>query len=106
MAVRLGGLAPLINGGKMQIQITASRAGPGVSFQAGQVLTVGVDITKPKALRWLSGGLAVPYEDTGAESATDNPSPPEWTLRTSPEAYLKKKPNGPNAALARKVLGL
>ena len=29
-----------------------------------------------------------------------------WTLKTKPEQYLKRNPNGPNAELARKILGL
>lgn len=30
----------------------------------------------------------------------------DWPLQTPPDAYLKKSPNGPKAALARKILGL
>ena len=30
---------------------------------------------------------------------------PEWPLATDPEAYLRKYPDGPKAALAREVLG-
>lgn len=29
---------------------------------------------------------------------------PEWTLKTSPEEYLERFPDGPNAELARQVL--
>ena len=34
------------------------------------------------------------------------PPPPEWTLATPPEIYLERFPDGPNAELARRVLGL
>lgn len=39
-------------------------------------------------------------EEEAAEEA------PEWTLKTSPEDYLKKSPDGPKADLAKQILGV
>jgi hypothetical protein len=33
------------------------------------------------------------------------PEVEEWNLKTSPEDYLKRSPDGPNAELARRILG-
>lgn len=46
-------------------------------------------VTEDKALR-------PDYEDKELE---------KWTLKVSPEEYLEKWPNGPNADLARRILG-
>ena len=37
------------------------------------------------------------------EEATE--AVPEWPLKTPPEKYLEKTPDGPKADLARKILG-
>lgn len=40
----------------------------------------------------------------GQEEADEGPEE-EWGLQTSPEDYLEKYPDGPNAELARQILG-
>ena len=42
--------------------------------------------------------LTIEEEDGAADS--------RWKLKTSPEDYLERHPDGPNAALAREVLGI
>jgi hypothetical protein len=39
-----------------------------------------------------------------SETATARPQRERWTLKTSPERYLKGHPNGPNAELARRII--
>lgn len=44
-------------------------------------------------------------EEDGADDSDRNEDDvPEWTHRTSPEAYLRNYPNGENAELARAVI--
>lgn len=54
--------------------------------------------------------VPTPENKAAAEEAepadADEPVEEEWPLKTSPEAYLEKKPDGPKADLARRVLGL
>ena len=38
------------------------------------------------------------------ETATATPQRERWTLKTSPEKYLKAHPDGPNAELARRIV--
>lgn len=44
--------------------------------------------------------IAAPGGTDGEEEG-----PPEWPLKTSPADYLKRNPDGPNALLARRILG-
>lgn len=44
-----------------------------------------------------------PLVDTGAARWAGGE--PTWTLATPPAEYLERYPDGPNAALARRVLG-
>lgn len=52
------------------------------------------------------GDVAKAVEKAQEEPPEESGEAPEWPLNMSPEKYLKRFPEGPKAALARKVLGL
>lgn len=55
---------------------------------------------RAEALRELGAALEAP------EVAEEKDIDPRWDLKSSPEDYLEQYPDGPNAALAREILGL
>jgi hypothetical protein len=50
----------------------------------------------------LERGSHVPWPGSGFEGAES----PEWPLQITPEESLERNPEGPNADLARTILGL
>lgn len=82
-------------------------ATPGYEIPAGEVERFGLEL--------VDGKVAFGAEEAPAPSQPEDPAPegdgdpddddvPEWTLKTPPEEYLEKHPDGPNAELARRVL--
>lgn len=45
-------------------------------------------------------------EDATEDAEMSSEALPKWPLKTDPEVYLEKSPNGPKADLARQILGL
>ena len=73
---------------------------PGSGWKVGGKLFTG-RLARAKAYKYADSkpskkSAPAPKKESGAE----------WTLKTSPEDYLDKYPDGPNADLARQVLGL
>lgn len=63
--------------------------------------------SRERAEKLCASGVAVrvlPMEEPTEEAAEEVLE--EWTLKSSPEAYLKRSPDGPQAELARRILGL
>lgn len=84
-------------------------ATPGVEIAAGDVERLGLSAEGGKVV--LAASAEAGSDDP--PQANDPPTDPvdegeadaiEWTLKTSPEEYLEKHPDGPNAELARSVL--
>lgn len=81
-------------------------ATPGYEIPAGEVERFGLEL--------VDGKVSFGTEEAPAPSEPEDPAPegagdpdddvPEWTLKTPPEEYLEKHPDGPNAELARRVL--
>lgn len=53
----------------MKVRMAKSCAGPWGSAKRGEVLHVGAEIPKNRALEFLNAGLAVAVADAGAETA-------------------------------------
>ena len=82
----------------MRIRMLTSIAGAGFAYRRG----AEVDMPDRDALRLLATGQAEHVLPAAAPGAM----PASWTLAKSPAEYLKLYPTGPNAGLAREVLGV
>lgn len=95
----------------MRVRMTHTLAGPSENLVRGKVY----DLPSKRAVELCKGGFAVveaefEREDARAKReaerearAAESPRP-EWKLKTSPQDYLEKNPNGPQAELARSVI--
>ena len=73
-----------------------------VSLELGQLLPDKDEA----ALYAVAEGIGEQIEAAVKDAETSSAALPKWPLKTDPEAYLERTPNGPKADLARQILGL
>ena len=90
----------------MRIRMLVSRSGPATNQIPGQIVVcsddLGAEMSTNEGLRLVAAGQAEPViVPTGS-----SPVGAAWEFRNiSPEKYLERFPNGPNAQRAREALG-
>ena len=77
----------------MRVRMLTGMAGPSINYVAGQE----VEIHNNEAMRLIAAGAAEPIHKPTTEK--------KWELRIGPVDYLSRFPDGPNAALARELIG-
>lgn len=81
----------------------------GLNIGAGDVARYGLKLKQGKVVYPGHGLKATPPPENKMVSKEEDKEPDEeveeWTLATSPEAYLERYPDGPKAELARRIIG-
>lgn len=52
-----------------------------------------------------SSGPETSTQPPPSENTAERTNPPEWTLKMTPKEYLKRFPDGPNADIAKQLIG-